>query len=160
MDISLPRMSGVLATRSIRQIDPEARVLILSMYERASFVEDALQAGALGYVVKTAPTHELLQAVEAARRSDVFLSPAIARHAVRSMTPGGSASSPGRQLTLRERQVLQGIAEGLGSKEIAQELCLSARTVGTHRANIMKKLGLHKTSALVRYAIREGLVAP
>ena len=152
MDISLPRMSGVLATRAIREVDPEARVLILTMHDRACFVEDALQAGAVGYVVKTAPTHELLNAVEAALRSDVYLSPAIARHAVHG------AATPEHKLSLRERQVLQGIVEGLGSKEIAADLHLSARTVGTHRANIMRKLGLHKTSSLVRFAIREGLV--
>ena len=153
MDISLPRMSGVLATRAIREIDPEARILILTMHDRACFVEDALQAGAVGYVVKTAPTHELLNAVDAALRSDVFLSPAIARHAV-----NGPAMAE-HKLSLRERQVLQGVVEGLGSKEIAADLHLSARTVGTHRANIMRKLGLHKTSSLVRFAIREGLVA-
>lgn len=154
MDISMPRMSGVLATRAIREIDPMAKILILTMHERACFVEDALDAGAVGYVVKTAPTQELLSAVEAAGRAHVFLSPAIARHAVRGS--GGSEHN----LSLRERQVLQGIVEGLGSKEIAEQLHLSARTVGTHRANIMRKLDIHKTSALVRHAIQEGLVAP
>jgi len=154
MDISLPKMSGVLATRAIREIDPRAHVLILTMHDQACFVEDALAAGAAGYVVKTAPTAELLSAVEAARRSQIFLSPAIARHAVR----GGGAAD--HKLSLRERQVLQGIVEGLGSKEIAEDLHLSVRTVGTHRANIMRKLGLNKASALVRHAIREGLVAP
>jgi two-component system response regulator NreC len=158
MDISLRRTSGLLATRAIHELDPAAKVLILSMHERGSFVEDALQAGALAYVVKTAPTQELLSAVEAALRGDVFLSPAIARHALSSNLARRGESQAA--LSLRERQILQGIVEGLGSKEIAEQLCLSPRTVGTHRSNLMKKLGLHKTSALVRYAIREGLVAP
>jgi len=161
MDIWMPRQSGIIATQRILQLDPEARVLMFSMNDTRSFVEEALRAGASGYVVKSATTRELLDAIDATRRGEMFLSPAIARHAVRPLAHGvddaGSLLSP---LTVREREILQHIAEGLGSKEIAGRLHLSSRTVDTHRSNIMKKVGVHKTSALVRFAIREGVVAP
>jgi DNA-binding NarL/FixJ family response regulator len=157
MDIWMPRQSGIVATQRILAQHPTARVLMLSMHDKRSFVEESLGAGASGYVVKTAPTRELLDAIDAVRRGGVFLSPVIARHAV---APLAGADAGGSPLTLREREVLQHIAEGLGSKEIAGRLHLSSRTVDTHRVNIMKKLGIHKTSGLVRFAIREGLVAP
>ena len=161
MDIWMPRQSGIVATQRILELDADARVLMFSMHDKRNFVEEALRAGASGYVVKSASTRELLDAIDATRRGEMFLSPSIARHAVRPFAQGseavGSSLSP---LTLREREILQHIAEGLGSKEIAGQLHLSSRTVDTHRANIMKKLGVHKTSALVRFAIREGVVAP
>jgi len=161
MDIWMPRQSGIVATRRILGRDPAARVLMFSMHDQRNFVEEALRAGASGYAVKSASTRELLDAIDAVRRGEMFLSPSIARHAVGPLAdPGRGAPTSLSPLTIREREVLQHIAEGLGSKEIAGQLHLSSRTVDTHRANIMKKLGVHKTSGLVRFAIREGLVAP
>jgi len=161
MDIWMPRQSGIVATRRILTRDPSACVLMFSMHDKRTFVEEALRAGASGYVVKSAPTRELLDAIDAVRGGKMFLSPAIARHAVSPLAdPGTGTPTSLSPLTLREREILQHIAEGLGSKEIAGQLHLSSRTVDTHRANIMKKLGVHKSSGLVRFAIREGLVAP
>jgi len=161
MDIWMPRQSGIVATRRILGLDPTARVLMFSMHDQRNFVEEALRAGAYGYAVKSAPTRELLDAIDAVRRGEMFLAPSIARHAVGPLAdPSGNGPTSLSPLTIREREVLQHIAEGLGSKEIAGQLHLSSRTVDTHRANIMKKIGVHKTSGLVRFAIREGLVAP
>jgi len=161
MDIWMPRQSGIVATRRIVGIDPAARVLMFSMHDQRNFVEEALRAGASGYAVKSGSTRELLDAIDAVRRGEMFLSPSIARHAVGPLAdPAGNGPTSLSPLTTREREVLQHIAEGLGSKEIAGQLHLSSRTVDTHRANIMKKIGVHKTSGLVRFAIREGLVAP
>lgn len=161
MDIMLPRLSGLAATQEIMKADQGARVLILSVHEERSFVEDAFRAGAFGYVVKTGPIQELLDAIDAVRQGLSYLSPAITQHVVGSIrNPGDSSSGGLSALSTREREVLQRIAEGLASKEIAADLQLSRRTVETHRANLMRKLGAHKASSLVRIAIREGLVSP
>jgi DNA-binding NarL/FixJ family response regulator len=161
MDIWLPRLSGLAATQEIVKADRNARVLILSVHEGRSFVEDAFRAGAIGYVVKSGSVQELLEAIDAVRQGRSYLSPAITQHVVGAIRdPRDSASSGLSALSSREREVLQRIAEGLASKEIAADLHLSRRTVETHRANLMRKLGAHKASSLVRIAIREGLVSP
>jgi len=161
MDIWLPRLSGLAATQEILKTDRNARVLILSVHEGRSFVEDAFRAGAIGYVVKSGSVQELLEAIDAVRQGRSYLSPAITQHVVGAIRdPRDSASSGLSRLSSREREVLQRIAEGLASKEIAADLHLSRRTVETHRANLMRKLGAHKASSLVRIAIREGLVSP
>jgi DNA-binding NarL/FixJ family response regulator len=161
MDIWLPRLSGLAATQEIIKVNRNARILILSVHETRSFVEDAFRAGAFGYVVKTGPLRELLEAIDAVGQGRSYLSPAITQHVLEAITnPKDSVSSELGALSSREREVLQRIAEGLASKEIAAELNLSRRTVETHRANLMRKLGAHKASSLVRIAIREGLIAP
>ena len=161
MDIWLPRLSGLAATEEIVKADRGARILILSVHEGRSFVEDAFRAGALGYVVKTGPVKELIEAIDAVRQGRSYLSPAITEHVVGAIRdPRDSATNGLGALSSREREVLQRIAEGLASKEIAADLHLSRRTVETHRANLMRKLGAHKASSLVRIAIREGLVSP
>ena len=161
MDIWMPRLSGIEATRELLQRQPGAKVLMLSMHEGRAFVEDALRAGALGYVLKSASSHELCEAIEGVRQGRAYLSAAVAHEAAEAIRrPRGAAGTPLDSLTNREREVLQRIAEGFGSKEIASDLQLSRRTVESHRAHLMRKLGVHKTSALVRIAIREGLVAP
>ena len=161
MDIWMPRLSGIEATRELLQRQPGAKVLMLSMHEGRAFVEDALRAGALGYVLKSASAAELCEAIEGVREGRAYLSAAVAHEAAEAIRrPRGAAGTPLDILTNREREVLQRIAEGFGSKEIASDLQLSRRTVESHRAHLMRKLGVHKTSALVRIAIREGLVAP
>ena len=122
---------------------------------------DGLRAGAAGYVLKSAPSHELFEAITAVREGRSYLSAAVAHEAIEAIRhPRANGNGPFDTLTGREREVLQRIAEGLGSKEIATDLHLSRRTVESHRAHLMRKLGVHKTSALVRIAIREGLVSP
>jgi DNA-binding NarL/FixJ family response regulator len=161
MDIWMPRLSGIDATRELLARDRSAKVLMLSMHEGRSFVEDALRAGAAGYVLKSAPARELFEAIAAVRDGRSYLSAAVAHEAIEAIRhPRATSSAPFDMLTGREREVLQRIAEGLGSKEIASDLHLSRRTVESHRAHLMRKLGVHKTSALVRIAIREGLVSP
>jgi DNA-binding NarL/FixJ family response regulator len=161
MDIWMPRLSGIDATRELLARERSAKVLMLSMHEGRSFVEDALRAGAAGYVLKSAPSRELFDAITAVRQGRSYLSAAVAHEAIEAIRhPRGNSNAPFDTLTGREREVLQRIAEGLGSKEIATDLHLSRRTVESHRAHLMRKLGVHKTSALVRIAIREGLVSP
>jgi DNA-binding NarL/FixJ family response regulator len=159
MDIRMPRLSGTEAVREIAAGDRRIRVLILSMHDERSFVADALRAGAAGYVLKGAPSSELLQAIEAVGNGRAYLSPALSGEAIAVLRGDGPALPDALAgLTRRERQVLQSIAEGLCSKEIASALHVSERTVESHRAHLMRKLGVHKASALVRIAIREGLV--
>jgi len=162
MDIWLPRLSGIEATAQIVRRNPRARVIILSVHEKQSMVSECFRAGAAAYVVKTACTGELLEAIAAVGRGRSYLSPAIMRNRAGGvdaspdlMARGGMAS-----LTRRERQVLQLIAEGRASREIARDLHISTRTVESHRAALMRKLGVNKVSNLVRLAIREELVAP
>jgi len=161
MDVGLPGISGVEATRQIRGALPECKVLILSGYDRPSFVQAALMEGASGYVLKTATSEELLVAVRAVLDGKCYLSPDVAQHVVdRFAGPTQVGSTALGSLSRREREVLQLVAEGLSSKEIADRLCISNRTVDTHRASIMTKVGSRKTAGLVRFAIREGLVNP
>lgn len=161
MDIWLPRLSGIAATKEILRREPSTKVVILSQHERRSFVEDALRAGASGYVVKSGSCRQLIEAIESVVRGRSYIAPAVTDHLVGAIAHGGQPRQAGLALlTEREREVLQRIAEGLGSKEIAADLHLSQRTVESHRANLMRKLDVHKVSGLVRVAIREGLVAP
>jgi DNA-binding NarL/FixJ family response regulator len=133
---------------------------MLSAQENRSAVEGALRSGAAGYVVKTACSKELMEAIDVVRDGRSYLSPSVAHHLVNAIShPGDSGSGGAASLTARERQVVQLIAEGLSSKEIAAHLGVSHKTVESHRASVMEKLDIHKASALVRYAIREGLVA-
>lgn len=161
MDIWLPELSGIDATSEIRRADKDAKVLILSMHDGACFVQDALRAGAAGYLVKSAALAELVTALRAVHGGKIYLSPEIADLVVAGMTePGRHASRQLSNLTPRERSILQRLAEGSSAKEIAADLHTSTRTIETHRTHIMKKLGVHKTAHLVRIAIREGLLSP
>ncbi|MDJ0864895.1 MAG: response regulator transcription factor [Myxococcota bacterium] len=160
IDITMPRLSGIEAIRRIRKAGAPTRCLALSMHETHAYVTQALQAGAAGYVVKSAPVGELLEAVRAARGGKSFLSPSVAHLVVEAFaTPGSGPGSRISLLTDREREVLQLVAEGLSSKEIAEALGVSLKTIESHRANLMEKLNIRKTSKLVRVAIHEGLVA-
>ena len=145
----------------IRTEAPRVRCIALSSQESRGSVQQALRAGAVGYVVKSAPAAELVEAVDAVKSGRFFLSPSIAGHLVEAVASGSGSTSEGLDLlTAREREVLQLVAEGLTSKEIASRLGVSLKTANTHRASLMEKLDIHKAPALERFAIREGLVAP
>jgi len=161
MDISMPDLDGFEATRRICQSCPNTRVLVLTMYDSEEHFFEILKAGAVGYVPKKAAPTDLISALRSVYAGGVFIYPTVARSLVndylRRAEGGGEQESLGG-LTDRERQVLRMIAEGRSNKEIADALVLSVKTVERHRANIMEKLGLHSRTALVKYAIRKGLV--
>ena len=161
MDIWMPRLSGIDATRRIGKRGLATRVLVLSMHESRTYVEEVLRAGAAGYIVKNAASQDLLNAIDAVCSGASYLSPTITQQVVDAIAhPGDAAPSGVTALTDREREVLQLIAEGLSSKEIAGKLGVSLKTVDSHRSNLMEKLDIHKVSGLVRFAIRTGLVEP
>ena len=161
MDISMPGLSGIDATRRICKEGNGTKVLILSMHDEQSFVEEVFRAGASGYVIKDAAPSDLLQAIDAVRAGDSFLSPTITQQVVDAIAhPAERPTAAAASLTDREREVLTLIAEGLSSKEIAEKLGVSLKTIESHRANLMDKLDIHKVSGLVRFAIRAGLVSP
>lgn len=159
LDLALPGRGGAEVARGLLEARPELRVLVVSQQDALAAVESALRAGAAGYVAKSAPADELRSAISAVLRGEVWLSPAVAGRlagAVRGAGPG----ERGAALSARERDVLVGLAEGLSSREVAERLHLSPKTVDAHRVRLMRKLDIHKVSQLVRYAIRAGFVSP
>ena len=159
LDISMPPLSGIDATCKIFKQGTDTKVLILSMHDNRSYVEEVLRAGASGYVLKDSAAVDLLQAIDAVRSGDSFLSPSITQQVVDAIAhPSDRPEAALASLTDREREVLTLIAEGLSSKQIAKELGVSLKTIESHRANLMDKLDIHKVSGLVRFAIRSGLV--
>jgi DNA-binding NarL/FixJ family response regulator len=151
MDCALPGMSGLDATRRILQKFPETAILMLSMHSEDTWVHQALDAGARGYILKSAVDMELVTAIRRVAAGEIVLDPQVSR----TTTLKGERNAG---LTVRELEVLQLIVAGKSNKEIATDLDLSANTVAVHRANIMDALGIHKTAELVVYAIRSGLV--
>jgi DNA-binding NarL/FixJ family response regulator len=154
----LPRLSGVEVTRRVRNMAVGTQFLFLSIRGEKRDVEAAIKAGALGYVCKTDAPEELLEAIHAVAQGRLHLSSSLARH-LREFAVGDEPTVESRHLTSREREVLQLIAEGLSSKQIGGQLKISTRTVESHRAKLMEKLGVRNVSGLVRYAIREGLIS-
>jgi DNA-binding NarL/FixJ family response regulator len=151
MDCALPGTSGLVATKRILERDPDIAILMLSMHSEDTLVRQALEAGARGYVLKSAVDLELVTAVRKVAAGETVLDPQVSRPAT---LKGERAAG----LTTRELEILQLIVDGKSNKEIANQLNLSANTVAVHRANIMDALGIHKTAELVVYAIRNGLV--
>jgi len=161
LDVAMPELNGLGATRTIKGQWPNVQVLILTMHDREDYLFEALRAGASGYVLKGADTEDLLTAVRSVARGGVYLYPQVARGLVsdylrRVQSGEDVASFDG--LTDREREILQLIAEGKTAAQIAEDLHISPHTVQSHRDNIMTKLDLHNRAALIRYAIRRGLV--
>jgi DNA-binding NarL/FixJ family response regulator len=152
MDCALPGIDGIEATRRIRAKMPDATVLMLSMHSEDTLVRQSLEAGARGYILKSALELDLVSAIKRAARGDLVLDPQLAK-------PAALKGERDSALTTRELEILRHIVAGKSNKEIAAELGLSANTVGVHRANIMDTLGIHKTAELVVYAIRNGLVS-
>jgi len=161
LDIWMPNLSGIDALPQVLKVSPRSRVVIMSQHETSSYVQTALREGACGYLIKTAASQELVAALRAAMEGKGYLSPEVAHSVVESFRePAVRSTSPLDVLTSREREILQLIAEGLSSKEVADHLSISVRTVESHRSAVMGKLDVHKVAGLVRVAIREGLIAP
>jgi DNA-binding NarL/FixJ family response regulator len=160
MDLVMPDLGGVEATRRIVKAYPNVRVVILSMHTGDRCVLEALRAGASGYVYKDSPPRQLGFAIEAVARGEIFLSPAISKHVIEGyLSRARDQTSSLEQLTSRQREILQLVAEGHSSKQIAGLLNASVKTIDSHRANIMGRLGIQNVPGLVRYAIRHGLVS-
>ncbi len=159
MDISMPDLNGVEATRRIRAAHPSVRIVVLSMHSDQRFVHESLRAGATGYLLKDCAIEELLQAIRSVMRNQTYLSQTIADSVVKDYVnlARNTPTSAFSILSSREREVLQALAEGKSTKEIASMLKISVKTIETHRKQIMDKLDIHSIAELTKYAIREGL---
>jgi DNA-binding NarL/FixJ family response regulator len=159
LDVSMPKLTGLQATREIKAQAPDMHVLVLSMHDDERYLFEALKAGAGGYVLKTEADHDLVDAVRAVSRGEPFLTNAGQRRLVREWL-ADPESGPTEPLTPREQEVLKLIAEAHTNREIGEILHLSEKTVESHRGNLLRKLGMRDRVELVRYAIRRGLVEP
>ncbi len=162
MDIAMPVLNGLEATRQILHGHPSTKVLILSSYSDDEYVQQLAEAGVAGYLVKQTAGNELLKAIREASRGNAFFSPAIAKrlrdHCRDTLTGGSGGRRRSPHLTTREAEVLQLIAEGRANKQIAAELCISIKTVEKHRQQVMNKLGIHDVAGLTRHAIAKGII--
>ncbi len=160
LDVAMPRLTGLQAARQIVKQRPNVKVLMLSMHDNEQYFFEALRAGASGYVLKSAADRDLIVACRAAMRGEAFLYPGTERGLVRDFLEHGAqgSRSDGPGLTARETEVVKLVAEGLSTRDIAEELVISEKTVQRHRANILEKLGMHDRVELTKYAIRNGLV--
>jgi DNA-binding NarL/FixJ family response regulator len=156
MDVTMPELNGIEATRRIGEVAPRSRVLALSMHKDSVYVREILRAGARGYLLKDSPEGDLVNAVRAVARGEGFLSSGVAEAVLSDYRR--HVTDPIDLLTSREREVLQLIAEGKTNKDIATALNLSVYTVEAHRGRIMEKLNLHSSGELVRFALRKGLI--
>jgi DNA-binding NarL/FixJ family response regulator len=160
IDLELPDLNGLEATRQIKKELPEIEVLIYTMYETEELIRKVLAAGARGYVLKSDAGQHLTEAVEALSRHKLFLTPVASETVLESFLKSTRHEREDSVLTNREREIVQLLAEAKANKEIAAALCISVKTVETHRASIMRKLGINSIVALVHYAIRNNLVGP
>ena len=158
LDISMPNLRGIEATREVKMIDPAVKILILTMHKNKEYLYHCFSAGAEGYLLKEDTDTELFSAIETIRRGGIYISPILSMEVADDLSKiyTGTQRPPLERLTIREREVLKLIAEGKSRKEIAELLYISVHTVGHHRANIMKKLKFKKNTDLVKYAIRKG----
>ena len=160
IDVAMSGLNGLETTARLVKDFPDVRVIVLSMHANEEYIWQALRAGASGYLLKSASTAELETALQAVGRGETYLDPAIARRVIAGYLSGAAQKKSSiEQLSPRQREILQLIAEGRSTKEIAFLLNLSAKTVETHRAQVMERLDIHDVPGLVRYAIRQGLVS-
>ena len=159
-DITMPQLNGIEALAPLRKDNPGMKVIFLTMHQDVAYARRALEAGAAGYVLKHSAPAELITAIRMALAGDAYLTPALAGEVVQALQPGSpTAGDPVAKLTARQRQILQLLAEGRSTKEIASRLSISARTVEFHKYQMMEALGLHHSAELVHFAIKNGIVA-
>jgi len=162
-DLSMPRMGGVESIKAIKKRSPKTKILVLTVHKAEEYILETFRAGADGYLLKDSSYAELAMAVEHVLKGKRYISPEISDKVVSGYLEGRTAlndRSAWDTLTAREREILKLIAEGLKNKEIAEDLCISVKTVEKHRSNLMEKLDLHSAQALTAYAIERGLVSP
>jgi len=160
LDLSLPIVNGIEATRQIRKEAPGTEVMIFTLHDRENEIRDVLHAGARGYVLKSEADEQIVRAIEALARHHAYFSNHVSETLLDNFVEGQPPEGGAPPLTAREREVVQRIAEGNSNKKIAQLLQISVKTVETHRAAAMRKLDIHSTAELTRYAVRQKLVAP
>ncbi|MBT8363275.1 MAG: response regulator transcription factor [Deltaproteobacteria bacterium] len=161
MDIAMPNLNGIEATRQIKKISPQTRVIILSMHSHDRYINELFGLGASGYLLKNSTGTDIINAIHAALKGNTYLSPSISRRVIEdyiSMKSKSPRDDLYSKLSNREREVFQMIAEGRSTREISEILCVSPSTVKTHRANIMEKLKMDNISQLIQYAIHLGIV--
>lgn len=157
MDLAMPEMDGLEATRRLRERHPEVKVLLLTQHDNQEYIVPALQAGAVGYILKRSGSREVVAAIRNVHEQGAFLEPGVAREVLRGYAPGGKASTL-PALTEREREVLRLVMEGKSNKEIANLLVISPKTASVHRTNIMSKFGVRNSAELVRYAMEHRIL--
>jgi len=162
LDIAMPRLTGLQAARELSRLLPDLRILILTMYDNEQYFFEALKAGASGYVLKSVADRDLVEACRSAMRGEPFLYPGAVNSLIRNYLDRAKEGGgfPAKAITDREEEILKLVAEGHSSKEIADMLVISVKTVERHRANLLQKLGLRDRLELTRYAIRAGLIEP
>ena len=160
LDVRMPKLTGLQVTREIKRQAPEVAVLILSMHDDERYLFEALKAGASGYVLKTQADVDLVEAIRAVQRGEPFLTPAAQQTLIRDVLERGHEPAGDEDLTPREEEIVKLVAEAHTTKQIAEILHLSEKTVENHRGNAMRKLGMRDRVELVRYAIRRGLIEP
>jgi two-component system response regulator NreC len=158
LDIAMPHLNGIETARRLRETLPQTKIVLLTVHTEAPYVLEAMQAGAVGYVLKTQAAADIVQAIRDVVQGEIYLSSRVSRAVVKAYLT--RSDLPPDPLTSRERETLQLIAEGQTTKEIAWRLGLSVKTVESHRIRLMRKLDIHETATLVRYAIRRGLIHP
>lgn len=160
LDIGMPLLNGVEATRQIRKVSPQTEILILTMHDSEHMIQGVLDAGAHGYMLKDDADRNLLAAVDSLRRHKPYLSSRVSVASVAAQSSTDGIERPARRLTPREREIVQLLAEGKSNKEIATYLNISVKTAETHRANIMLKMNFHSVTELVRYAVKNKIIQP
>lgn len=164
LDISMPKINGIEAMNLLRQIVPPPEVVVLTMHDKDAYIRQLMNAGVKGFVLKASPSREIIDAIRAAHRGDVFISTKLHQKVVRGYLQAPQAETQSFRrydlLSEREQQVFRLIAQGKSSRDIADFLCISLKTVEKHRAHIMQKLGLHDRVDIVKYAIKIGIMDP
>jgi two-component system response regulator NreC len=160
LDLNMPGLGGLGVLKKIKQVDPTAKVLILTMYSEERYLYQVLQLGGAGYVLKSSADTDLLEAIRTVQSGNVYLYPAATKLLLRGSLSRRDEEEKSASLSDREEEVLRLTAEGYTSQEIGEKLVISSKTVDTYRSRIMEKLGLHHRSELVRYALKHGLLEP
>lgn len=158
IDISMPTLNGIDAAREVTRSCPKTKVVLLTQHEEEQYLHEALQSGVRGYVLKSQVVNDLVHAIRQVSRGGFYLSPGVSQAVIEAYR--SKSERPSDPLSIRERQVLQLIAEGKSTKDVASLLGISTKTAESHRSRLMKKLDIHETASLVRYAVRRGLIQP